>query len=225
MLRMVQQMEGLDAAARAEVEGLGDMPAGGHLDQGGGGLSDPEDMVMAEDSGALVGREVAGHPEIRSAMTDAVLPHRRVPAVRPQVHFGLDQALALAQIRVLIRAQVRVCKLHEPEFQQPVRADAGEGGVEGLRALRLGQEPETHDGGERSRGRLTGGAPGDDQRGDELVPGERRMGSLAKQLRDAVHAVADGAQIRGQGLEEAGEVAPRSLPSVAGCEGRCGKLR
>ena len=109
-------------------------------------------------------------------------------------------------------------RLHEPEFQQPRRADAGEGGVEGLRALRLGEEPETHDAGERRRRRLPEGAPGDDQGRDELVPAEGGVRGLAEQLRNPVHGVANGTQVRGQGLEEAGKVAPRSVRSVACCE-------
>ena len=94
VLRVVQQVEGLDAAARAEVEGLGNMAAGGDLDQGGGGLPNPQDVVVAEDAGALVGREVAGHPEVCSAGAGPVLPHGRVPAVRPEVHLRLDQVPA-----------------------------------------------------------------------------------------------------------------------------------
>ncbi len=206
MFRVVQQMEGLDAAARAEVEGLGDMPAGGDLDQGGGGLPDPQDVIVAQHPRALVGREVAGHPEVRPALGGPVFPDRRIPAVWPEVHFRLDQVLA--------------GRLHQTEFHQPGRADAGEGGVEGPGALRLGQEPETHDGGERSRRRLTGGAARDDQRGDELVPAERCMRGLAQQLRDAVHGVAHGAQVRGQGYEEGRKITPWRLRRAAGRERR-----
>ncbi len=83
VLGVVEQVKGLNAAAGAKVEGPGDMPAGGDLHQGGGGLPDPQDMVVPEDACALVGGEVAGHPEVRSAVAHPVVPSGRVPAVRP----------------------------------------------------------------------------------------------------------------------------------------------
>ncbi len=134
-----------------------------------------------------------------------------------------SQPYGLRSTFAWIRSAVR--QLHEAEFGQSLRADAGEGRVERLRALRLGQEPQTHDGGERRRRRLTRGASGDDQGGDELVPAQGGVRSLAEQFRNAIHGVADGTQVRGQGQEEAWEVASRSLWSVAGCERRCGSVR
>jgi hypothetical protein len=102
VLGVVQQVEGLDAAAGAEIEGPGNMAAGGDLDQRGGGLPNPQDVIVTKNAGALVGREVAGHPEVCSAGTGPVFPHGRVPAVRPEVHPGLDQVPAR--------------RLHEPKF-------------------------------------------------------------------------------------------------------------
>ena len=121
-----------------------------------------------------------------------------LPAVRPQVHLRLDQA--------------RPRRLHKPQFQQALGTDAGEGGVERRRGLRFGQQPEAHDAGERRRRRAFPRSRrrlGDDQGGDELVAAQGGVRGLAEQLRNAVHGVANGAQVRGQGLEQAGEVAAR----------------
>ena len=93
------------------------------------------------------------------------------------------------------------------------------------RGLRFRQKPETHDAGERRRCRLPEGTPGDDQGRDELVPAQGRVRGLAEQLRNPVHGVANRTQVRGQGLEQAGEVAARSVRGVAGRERGCGSLR
>ena len=205
VLGVVEQVEGLDAAAGAEVQGPGHVPAGGDLHQRGGGLPDPEDVVVAQHPGALVGGEVAGHPELRAPLLPFLI--RPVPAVGPQVHLRLDQAVG--------------GRLHEAQFQQARRADAGQGGVEGGGGLRFGQQPEADDGGERRRRRLpVAGRLGNDQRGNQLVPAQGAVRGRAEQFGDAVNGVADAAQVRGQGIEQAGEVAARGVGGVAGREMR-----
>ena len=84
VLSVVQQVEGLDAAAGAEVQRPGHVPAGGDLHQGGGGLPDPEHVVVAQDARALVGGEVAGHPEFRPAAADRRSPLAFSPGRLPR---------------------------------------------------------------------------------------------------------------------------------------------
>ena len=114
MPRVVQQVERLDAAAGAEVQGTGHMPADRDLHQGDGRLPDPEHVVVAQHARALVGGQVAGHPELGPAAADN-FPLAPSPGVRPsrtgEIHLGLEQALRR--------------RLHEAQFQQAVRADAG----------------------------------------------------------------------------------------------------
>jgi hypothetical protein len=60
------QVQRLDAAAGAEVEGLGARLADGQLGQGGGGRADAQDVVRLDQDGSAVesGRQVADDPEV-----------------------------------------------------------------------------------------------------------------------------------------------------------------
>ena len=64
------------------------------------------------------------------------------------------------------------------------------------------------------------GRLGDDQRGNQLVAAQGAVRGRAEQSGDAVNGVADAAQVRGQGVEQAGEVAAGGVGGVAGREMR-----
>ena len=55
---------------------------------------------------------------------------------------------------------------------------------------------------------------------NQLVPAQGAVRGGAEQCGDAVNGVADAAQVRGQGVEQAGEVAARGVGGVAGREMR-----
>ena len=203
MFRVVQQVEGLDTAAGAEIQGPGHMPTGGDLHQGGGRLPDPQHMVVAEDAGALVRGQVTGHPQIRPAAADGAFPREPGPAVWPQVHPRPHLA--------------RLGQLHQAQFQQALHAGAGEGCVDGLGLLRFRQQPEPDDGGERRRRRLPAeGASGDNQCGDQLVPAQGGMGGGAQQRCHPIDGVADAAQVRPERIEQARQITAGCVGDVAG---------
>ena len=70
---VVQQVEKLDSAARAQVQGPLHLAADGALGQGERRLANAQDVVLAQHAGTLVGAKVAGHPQI------GVLPPARWP--------------------------------------------------------------------------------------------------------------------------------------------------
>lgn len=215
MVCVVQQVEGLDAAAGAEVQGFGHLPADGGLHQRGGSLPDSQHMVVAEDAGLLVRREVAGHPEVGAATAACFVCaclSSTAPAVRPQIGFCPDGS------RSRIRAGLHgLARFNKSQRQETLGADPREGGVEHFGALWHCQQPQAYDGGKRRRLRAAfRGTFGGDQRRDDLVAAESGIGGSAKQSGHSVHGVTDAAQVRGEGGKQFREVAARGVGSVAG---------
>ncbi len=128
---VLTEVQGLDAAAGAEVERPVDRVAHGQLGQRGGGRADPEDVVGTDgDAGAVeAGGEVADHP-----------PAAPVVGVGPQVHPGAHLADAA---------------LEHPGHAEPVE-QAGEGSLHvGDRHRGLEQEQP----GQRGQRRAVPGGP------------------------------------------------------------------
>jgi hypothetical protein len=172
------------------------------LHQGGGGLADAEDVIVPEDAFLLVRREVAGHPQFGAAAAVFI----NVPAVGPQVGCGGQERGAGNG-------------LHQPQYQQALRADSWQGGVERFLRLRLGEEPQADDGGQRLRAVIPPhGALGSQQRGNGLVPVQGGVGRFAQEVRHAVERVLHGAQVRGKCGEQVRKVAAGRVGGVAGGE-------
>ena len=74
--RVSQQVESLDAAAGAHIQGPLDGGALGNLCQGQGGVTDAEHVILAEHAGALMRAKVRGHVNLGAV----------VGGVRAQVH-------------------------------------------------------------------------------------------------------------------------------------------
>ncbi len=85
MVGVQQQMQKLDAASRADVQGRGHLPAVSGCRQRQAGLPDAEHVVVRQGPGDLVGGEIAEHPQVMHR-----LPVLRL--VRPQVSGGPDTA-------------------------------------------------------------------------------------------------------------------------------------
>ena len=207
MAGVAEQVEGLDAAAGAQVERPVHRPAHRQLRQAQGRLPDSQDVVAAQHAGALMGTQVAGHPERGG---------RGVPfsadAVWPQVDGGAQRIVPACSIRD--RAGVLGPggrRFHEAQAEEPGNAGARERTGE-VRCGQVGSdEPQGDGGGHRARLCGRGFLPAGEDGRHELFTSQRIGCLFAEEGGHAVDGVVHGGQVGRQLGQQGGVVTVRGI--------------
>ena len=179
MLGVTQQVEGLDAAAAAQVQGSTDPRARGQARQGEAGAADPQDVVGGQGPAGDELTQVGGHP--------------------PADLSGVINGLVGAQVDTGTDASGPVELADQANGGGARRCRAGQGGVKGGGGDRLTKHEQ---GGQDRHGRRRGpggqgGAHGS-QGGQADLPAQGGVGGLAQEGGHRLHTPTGVGQVRPQ---------------------------